>query len=105
MAEDIRPATEQELLERINTGRRFEELAQDPLIVRWMNDTDEIMMRCLRDADVRDTEEILHWKQMLECKALLMKCLQTYINTGKVTQDQLEKQRNLKQKISRFKFR
>jgi hypothetical protein len=101
---DLRPATDAELLERVNIGRRFEELANEPLLVRWFDTTQEIMVKCLLEADVRDDEEIKHWKQMIECRALIMKAFLQYIETGKITKDQLEVARHKKRPISRFKF-
>jgi hypothetical protein len=66
---------------------------------------DAIVMKCLRDADVRDEDELMHWKRMLEAQRLLRKTFVRYIETGKISKDQLdERKKTIKQRISRFKY-
>lgn len=105
MAEVVRPLTEQELLEQVNTGRNAEELMAEPLMARWFHDVDETVVACIREASrMGNDEEFAHWSRMLQAIELHQKALVHYMQTGQVAARTLREPSLVKRQISRFKW-
>lgn len=101
---DIGPVTERELVEQVNTGRKAEELLNEPLIIRWFADVDATIIECLRRCDPRDARELAHWAAMLEAQTLQKKAFATYMQTGNIAASQLKQQSLVRRRISQWKW-
>lgn len=104
--QDIGSATERELLERVYTGRKAEELLAEPLMIRWLKDVDTTIVACMRTAGERnDDMEMIHFARLLEAARIYREAFTRYMQAGHIAEEQLRRPGLIKRQVSRFKWK